>query len=779
MKKTYAIVTMLWMLCIYSQNSFSYISEYNPLQPKIYDVPQLPYGNAMEPELMPHFPDRLHTFVFRNWNLVELDKLAKILGTSSSKVVDIARSMGLPEYKAPQWTSEQIYITLIKRNWHLLPYEQLLELVDMTPERLNSVLREDDFLWVKVGHSKPKCESLLYAAPTKEVSNRTKEIKKTLGNYINKKHIKESKEPFSFIDEIKAVNTVSPMQSEHRPNKESLRFIYSYFALFGDPLVSDKEIFAEGLLEKLSASGVNGIWLHVLLRDLAPGGEAFPEFGVNHEKRLKNLSKAVDLAAKYGVSIYLYLNEPRAMHASFFQNTNVKGREQTRGVREGEYHALCTSNEDVRNWIRNSLSHIFTTIPKLGGVFTISGSENLTFCNSHGGWQNCPRCKDISGAEVIADANALIAEGVHRASPDAKVLVWDWGWNRHGIATDVIEKLPKDVWLMSVSEWALPIERGGVKSKIGEYSISAVGPGPRAKEHWLAAQNNGLRTAAKIQLNCTWEIATVPYIPVMDLIVEHCSNLTQSGVEGFLLSWSLGAYPSPNLEVPLYFDRTPIPSKEQVLDEIAEKRYGKQGAKFARQAWTMMSNAYREYPFSGSVVYYSPVQIGPANLLRAHASGLKATMTGFPYDDLNRWRSPYPAEAFEQQYRKMAAGFAEAIPVLEKATTLADKDMRGSLMDDLRYSKVVRIHFASVANQIRYILLRDEHNSTDTPVERKTELASEIKLLIENEIILTQELYYLMQEDSKIGFESANQYLYVQNDLLEKIINCRYILTQL
>ena len=38
------------------------------------------------------------------------------------------------------------YITIIRRNWHLLPYEQLLELVQMTPEQLSFALREDDAL---------------------------------------------------------------------------------------------------------------------------------------------------------------------------------------------------------------------------------------------------------------------------------------------------------------------------------------------------------------------------------------------------------------------------------------------------------------------------------------------------------------------------------------------------------------------------------------------------------------------------------------------------------
>ena len=742
---------------------------------------QLPEGSAPDPEIVPHFPDRVHTFVWRNWNLVPLEKMAQVLKTSPSSVKKLAKSMGLPEYAVPAWTTEQIYITLIRRNWHLLPYEQILELVEMTPERLNVALREDDFLWVKLGHLKPKCEPLHYQSPSSEAKKRIKEIRQVIEEAVGKNKSMQHAEPrFAFIDHLKKTGTNIPAKTTTEPSdSQSLRFIYSYFALFGDPLSNDTDVFPAGLLEKLSALGVNGIWMHVLLRDLAPGGTAFPEFGKGHEKRLANLRKTVELAKKYNVDIYLYLNEPRAMPASFFRNSDVPGRELTMGVREGDYHAFCTSNDDVRNWIRDALSHIFTEVPELGGVFTISGSENLTYCNSHGNWQQCPRCSEKTGAEVIADANALIAEGVHRASPDAKVIIWDWGWNRHGIATEVIEKLPKDVWLMSVSEWALPIERGGVRTTVGEYSISAVGPGPRAQEHWRAAKERGLKTAAKVAFNCTWEIAAVPFVPVMDLVAEHCSNLTDRNIDGYLLSWSLGGYPSPNLEIPQLFDRIPVPTKDEALDKLALKRYGEQGAPFARKAWTVMSNAYREYPYSGAVVYFAPVQIGPANLFRYKPTGYRATMSGLPYDDLNTWRSIYPAETFAQQFEKMATGFSEAIPVLEKAASYANSEQSAGVNDELRYAKAVRIHFASVANQVRFVLMRDEYLLPDITTERKTELNRQMKLLTENEISLTKELYNLVLEDSRIGFEPSNQYFYVPNDLLEKIISCKQILSQL
>ncbi len=739
------------------------------------DEPLAPYAATSAPEQVPHFPDRLHTFVWRNWNLVPLERLASILRTSPENVARIADSMGLPEYQKPDWSTEKIYITLIRRNWHLLPYEQILELVEMTPERLAFALREDDFLWIKLGMVKPKCEPLHYQEPDDAAKQRAAAIRKILHDILGDQLARTDAAPrFAFIDDLKtAQNDSAPPTS----GAKSLRYIYSYFALFGDPLSNDDaEVFPDGLLEKLSRLDVNGVWLHVVLREMAPGGEKFPEFGHGHEKRIENLRKLVERAKRYNIDIYLYMNEPRAMPNAFFQRSDIVGRNKTAGVPIGDYTTLCVSNPDVQHWIRDSLTYIFSEVPSLGGVFTISGSENHTHCNSHGAWQNCPQCKTKTGAEVTALANALVEEGVHRASPDAKVIVWDWGWNGHGIATDIIEKLPDNVWLQSVSEWALPIERGGIRSTVGEYSISSVGPGPRAKQHWKAAKDRGLKAVAKVQLNCTWEIAAVPFVPVMDLIAEHCANLAECDIDGMMMSWSLGGYPSPNLEIPKLFDRTPVPARETVLDELAEERYGTEGAPFARKAWTLMSDAYREYPYSGGVIYSAPVQMGPANLFRPTPTGYHATMVGLPYDDLNGWRGPYPPEIFADQFKKMSAGFAEGIAPLTQAVALAPEPHAHDIEAELRYAEVVRIHFESVANQVDFVLLRDELARPESSSARQEEIRKEMRQLLESEIALTKKLYQLTLDDSSIGFESSNQYFYVPNDLLEKIVSCRQIL---
>ena len=128
----------------------------------------LPVGSNPAPIDVPHFPSRMHAFVWRNWRLVETVRLARVLGTTEKNVTAVAESMGLPAAGTVASTMrERGYITLIRRNWHLLPYDQLLSLLDMTADELAHTLREDDFLYHKLGHLKPKCEPLVYQEPGK------------------------------------------------------------------------------------------------------------------------------------------------------------------------------------------------------------------------------------------------------------------------------------------------------------------------------------------------------------------------------------------------------------------------------------------------------------------------------------------------------------------------------------------------------------------------------------------------------------------------------------
>ena len=120
--------------------------------------------------------------------------------------------------------------------------------------------------------------------------------------------------------------------------------------------------------------------------------------------------------------------------------------------------------------------------------------------------------------------------------------------------------------------------RGGVPERERDYSISIVGPGENARRLWGLAAAHGLPSVAKVQAANSWELSSFPYIPTMDLVARHACNIANEGVNGVMLSWSLGCCPSPNLSV--YRDlrkgeRTP----DALLDRMAARLYGEANVK--------------------------------------------------------------------------------------------------------------------------------------------------------------------------------------------------------
>ncbi|MBQ5622969.1 MAG: hypothetical protein IIU91_03230, partial [Alistipes sp.] len=95
-----------------------------------------------------YFPHREYAFVWRNWSVVDKHRLAEVMQTKVETIESLAESMGLPRKQTiePEWATSRGYITILKRNWHLLPYDQLLQLLGMDRQELKFRLTEDDFL---------------------------------------------------------------------------------------------------------------------------------------------------------------------------------------------------------------------------------------------------------------------------------------------------------------------------------------------------------------------------------------------------------------------------------------------------------------------------------------------------------------------------------------------------------------------------------------------------------------------------------------------------------
>ena len=217
------------------------------------------------------------------------------------------------------------------------------------------------------------------------------------------------------------------------------------------------------------------------------------------------------------------------------------------------------------------------------------------------------------------------------------------------------------------------------------------------------------------------------------------------------------------------------------MSRVAERRFGKELAPQVVRAWQEYSEAFSEFPFHGSLVYSAPMQVGPANPLWGEPTGYRASMVGFPYDDLDAWRAVYPPEVFIGQFEKVATGFEHAHANLAAAfqacRSQLTAEQRAAALQELNVGEAAAIHFRSVANQARFILARRRLKEAKSPASAQSACA-ELERLLRAEMELARRLHAIQSRDSRIGFEASNQYYYVPVDLAEKVINCHDLLTR-
>ncbi len=711
-----------------------------------------------------HFPTAMQCFIYRNWGIVPVSRLAAVLQTEEEVVRRLAIAMGLPENPPvnPKWLNAG-YITIIKANWQLISYDQLCLLLGWDRNKLAYILKEDDFLDIKLGNGKPSPPPLVYQPLTKEQLAATESVREATLEAIAAIHAKTGgteTEPFDFLKLFqRAADAYAKEAILSLPERFDTRIVYSYCALYGDTFLGDpEESFPDELLRAYQILGINGIWCQAVLYTLVPF-PLEPKLSEGWQQRLDGLRKLTERLDRFGIKLYLYINEPRAMPERFFDAyPEWKG-----AVRDG-LASLCTSNPDVRKYLFDGAAQIMHHAPKLGGFITITASENRTHCYSHfpKAEQNCPRCAEREPFEVIAEVNRVLYEGAASVNPDCKLLAWTWGWEVDENFA-IIDRMPRDIGVMAVSERLAKKNIGGIDIEVNDYSISVMGPGEYAKSVWQYARAGGHKAYAKCQFNNTWECAAVPFLPVFELVYRHIGELIESGVSGLMLGWTLGGYPSPTLAMlrEMYDDTGQIPS----LDELYARIFPPESVETVKRAVKYFSTAFDAYPFHIHNLYFGPQNTGPANLLYEKPTGFSATMVCFPYDDLENWRAVYPEDVFEEQFRILTENWAKGLAVLDglDKDAIAESPVLAELVD---CAEAAYCHFRSVYLQTRFIRLRDSTEAVP---------ASAINGILEEELDLCVRLAAVSARNPAIGYESSNHYFYNRPMLLEKYVNCRYL----
>jgi len=208
-----------------------------------------------------------------------------------------------------------------------------------------------------------------------------------------------------------------------------------------------------------------------------------------------------------------------------------------------------------------------------------------------------------------------------------------------------------------------------------------------------------------------------------------------------MLSWTLVGWPGGNLELlcksPEQIVSRDFPGLKEKMCEILRK----------------FGDAFKEFPFNIVVVYFSPVNFGPAAPFFLKPTKHKASMIGYPMDDLQSWRGPYPEHVFEKQIQILSDKWGDSVEELKEICpdTIAGRTL-------LNYAQSAWCHFRSTYNHVRFVRQRENMSSP------------ELRKILADEASLTMQLFELVRRNATIGFEASNHYYYTINDLMEKIV---------
>ncbi len=675
-------------------------------------------------------PTTWQTVILRNYGYVPVKQIASVLRCDEQTIHAEAKRLNLVYRNYEQDFQNKGYITIIRNNWYLLPYNQLHTLLNISEDRLDFILKNDDFLDVKLGKIKPNVDEVYFTPLTNEQIIESEKCARIIEKY----NVPVSVNPFDFFESKNDENGIIIANG--------MRIVHGYLSPCGDAFSTKcEDTLPDVLLNKYRNSGVNGIWLHALLSALSPYPFA-PNLSKDYKQKRENLKAIIARCKAYGIKVFLYLNEPRALPTdSLPEYDHLIGWKEKR--------TLCFEKESVRKYLYDAVYDLCSDIPEIGGFFTITMSENPTHCNFLRATE-CPVCKNVPPEKTCAEINNVILHAIKDSASNAELIANLWGWSPFMGWTEEqtqrgLQLLEKEVSVMCVSEYDLDINKGGVQGKIIDYSISNPGPSQISKDMLDYANKTGHKTYAKIQASNSWECSAVPYIPAFDLVYEHLCNLDRLGVKNLFLTWTLGGYPSPSIEIASQF------SKDFDLDKWYDKKFGA-NAKIVHDGIKTLCDAFREYPFSITMLYNSPKTLGPANLWEIEPEEKTSTMVCYAFDDYENWILPYPYEIYVSQFKKVINLWKEGIAILEKAEQTA------LVCEIIRYAKVACCHFTTDLLQTKFAFVKRVGDR------------EQMKQLISAEKQNTVDLLNLFVTDAKIGYEASNHYYYTYPNLIEKIL---------
>ncbi|MFA7172861.1 MAG: hypothetical protein WC340_05515 [Kiritimatiellia bacterium] len=556
-----------------------------------------------------------------------------------------------------------------------------------------------------------------------------------------------------------------------------------YRWLSGWELTDNNDYYPEAYLNRLAHYGINGLWIPGLLRHLV-ASKTIPELGPP-EHRLAKLKAIIDKAERYGIRIYFFCIEPRALYKS---HPAVLAHPEI----VGSGYALCPSEPLVLEYVRETMKTLFTEVPKLGGVVNIFSGERTTTCwsSSHKVAQGCPRCSVRSKSDVHAETLKAFVQGIRAAGSDAEFMAWTYGLDSSGsvspIVLEFMEKAGRDVIWLGNFEHGMTKQVCGRKAMVQEYSLSCLGPSVAFADMAKAAKRMGRTLYAKLQVGTSYELSSVPYIPVPGIEYDKLKVAGELGVTGSMMTWIPGGFPSPMLRAAGQATFEPKESKDAFLLRMAGVDWGEQASVDVAKAWRIFAETWQRYPIDNQVLYWGPITRGPAYHLHLEREKRPAWPYNWGYtrqrdpqpweDNIARWVGPFTPQQIADAFRDMATRWSTGLASLEEALKTVGREPE--LVRQVVVAQAVRLHFLSAANVYEFYALRDSLPKTDAL--KHPAILQRMQVVAKDEIRAAEEMKALLALDPTLGFASEIfDFSYSKPLLEEKILQVQEMLPTL
>ena len=532
-----------------------------------------------------------------------------------------------------------------------------------------------------------------------------------------------------------------------------------------DELLDDVDYYPGDYLNRLAHDGVNGLWLTIEFKDICKTSLT-PVVDPNREQRLEKLRKTVAKCRLYGIKVFLFCIEPRAMapDSPLLKDHPELGSKPHRG----SDRLFCPFSDAAQTYLYEAMHGIFAEVPNLGGLIDISFGERSTTCLSgvDEDWQiACPICAQKELGEILHASLSAMERGMHAANPDAKLISWLYvPGNGTGPQRsvepliDIARHTPPGVICQYNFESDGTKTQLGKKRHAGDYWLSYTGPSAAFERIAAGAVAGGAEMGAKIQACCSHEVATVPYVPVPGLLYPKYRAMRTLGVTSVMQCWYFGNMPSVmNRAAASVLPFAPEAlSEEAFLLDLARRDWGPADAEQVVQAWRLFAEAYDNYPLTNAFQYYGPMHDGlvwPLHLKPVHRN-LSPT-----------WRSDYPpsgdriGECFSGTHslpevlelcRRMADMWHEGLEHLTELKPRAANDT--ARRNDITVAEALDLQFRSGYNILRFYDLRERLLYDEA--QPKAALLEQLRALVVEEIDNSTQLARLCEDNPFLGFHS-------------------------